>query len=266
MTICIVLVIACCTALSSLAPGQSQPPSPPPIRSIPKAGDKPKPTKSPIKRVHVDLAGFELDKAAPHVSSTQIGGGTRQMGTDTILLAPRLTRLYTSHPFFQWTHSAQAQHFIFHLVDADGMPVYSAHVSGREFHYPDNAPALKPGAEYGWNVQPEAALLGGISATCRFVRLSQPEIDEISKALERIDQGAGDSTGNASAGQKAQLFTERRLWFEAVHAYTKLIKEYPDDPILRDKRGMIYDQLPETREWALEDFAVAEQIRSASVP
>lgn len=236
---------------------QSQPNSP----SSSRPADKPKPPKPPVKRVHVDLAGFELDKSAPRGSSTQIGGGTRQIGGDTTLLAPRSARLYTAFPVFQWSHTTQAQNFVFRLFDEKGALLYSAHVSGRQFSYPESAPPLKAGTEYAWSVQPEAALLGGASMTCRLTRLTPTEIKEISQTLEQIGSG-----GKTQAEQRAQLFTDRRLWFDVVQAYTELIAKYPEDADLHDKRGVIYDQLPVTHGRAEEDFAIADKLQSADVP
>jgi hypothetical protein len=217
---------------------------------------RPKEGKSGLKRVHVELSGFELDKSESAASNTQIGGGTRGADGFTTLLAPRFSRLYSAHPVFHWTHTAQAQSFEFRLLDEKGDLLYKAHVSGREFRYPDSAPALQAGAVYGWNVRPEAALLGGVSPTHRFSRLPQKGIDEISEELGRIGTG-----GRKQAELRAELFTERRLWFDSVQALSELIAEHPEDAELYERRGVIYDQIGVTNSLAGEDFAVADQLR-----
>jgi hypothetical protein len=255
------LACASVSFLISLPTAGQQPSASPPQQAVPQAVQTPKPPPLPLKHVHVDLTGFELDKAAPPVSSTQIGGGTRDIGGVTTLLAPRFSRVYTAHPVFRWSHTTQAQNFEFRLFDATGSLVYKAHASGREFHYPDAAPLLQPGSVYTWNVRPETALLGGASMTYRFIRLAQVEIDDISKALEQIDPG-----GKRQAERRAELLTDRRLWFEAVQAYSDLIKDYPTDSDLFQRRGTIYDQIPVTKPLAEEDFAVADKLRAAQAP
>jgi hypothetical protein len=214
----------------------------------------------PLKRVRVELKGFELDKTqtAP-ASSTQIGGGSRGIGGTTTLLAPRIGRTFTAHPTFRWSHSAQAQNFIFQLYDDSGTSLYKARVDGREYRYPETAPELRPGTMYRWNVRPQVGLLGGSSETFRFVRVTETEIKEIADDLQQIGVASKEHQE-----QRAQILADHRLWFDAVDGYTDLITKNPEDPELHEKRGQIYDQLPGTRSLGEEDFAIAQQLRSKS--
>lgn len=234
-----------------------QPPTAPPSQSPPPSVEKTKPPPAPLKRVHVELAGFELDKAATTGADTQIGGGTRDIGGVTTLLAPRFCRVYTESPVFRWSHTTQAREFEFRLFDTRGTVLYSSHASGREFRYPNEAPALEPGVLYAWNVRPETALLGDVSLTSRFVRLSQGEIDELSKEL-----GQSGSGGKSEAERRAEILIDRRLWFDSVEALSDLIRDYPTDPRLFERRATIYDQISATRSLAEEDFAVADKLRA----
>jgi hypothetical protein len=241
-------------------PALRQQPAPPP-QANPGAVQNPAPPKSKLKHVHVDLSGFELDKSDASAAATQIGGGTRGIDGLTTLLAPRFSRVYAAHPVFQWSHTSQAQNFEFSLFDEKRNLLYKAHVSGREFRYPDSAPPLQAGVVYSWNVRPEAMLLGGVSPTYHFRRLSQTEIDEISQQLERI--GAG---GISQSELRAQLFTDRRLWFDTIQTLSELIRAHPENPELFERRGIIYDQIQVTNALAEEDFAVADQLRGSQHP
>jgi hypothetical protein len=240
---------------------QQTPAAAPPQQNSPAVVGKTKPATARLKRVHVDLSGFELDKSAASTPSTQIGGGTRGNDGITTLLAPNLSNLYSAHPVFRWSHTSQAQNFEFRLFDEKENLLYQAHVSGMEFRYPDNAPPLEAGVVYGWNVRPEVSFVGGVSPTCRFRRLSQPEIDEVSSQLRRIGSGA-----KKESEQRAQLFVDRRLWFDSIQTLSELIKEQPNDPELFERRGTIYDQIPVTNGLAQEDFAVADQLRRTQNP
>ena len=66
--------------------------------------------------------------------------------------------------------------------------------------------------------------------------------------------------------QRAQIFTDHRLWFDAVEAYSHLIKRYPYNAAYHEKRGEIYDQLSVTSALAEEDFAMADEFREANQP
>lgn len=219
------------------------------------------PTKHLQKRVHIDLKGFELDKTGQQKPSTQVGGGTRDIGGATVLLAPRLSRVYTAYPIFDWTHSAQAQNFEFRLFDNKGSLLYKSRVTGREFHYPADAPPLQPDTSYEWSVQPEVSLLGAASDKSSFVRISSSEIADVSAALDHV----GDAN-EMQLAQRAQIFTDYRLWFDALAAYSNLIKRYPYNASYHEKRGEIYDQLSVTGALAEEDFAMADKLREQPRP
>jgi hypothetical protein len=252
-----ILIAAICAAQQ-----RQQQQAPPKDASQPAATTgEARPGKHFQKRVHIDLKGFELDKAAQPKPSTEVGGGTRDIGGVTILLAPRQARIYTAYPVFDWTHSAQAQNFEFRLFDEKGDPLYKSRVTGREFHYPEDAPPLQANTPYEWSVQPEVALLGRSSARSGFVRIPESEIAEVSVALDQV--GAADEIQLA---RRAQILTDHRLWFDALDAYSNLIKRYPHKAVYHEKRGEIYDQLSVTTALAEEDFAIADELRESSQP
>jgi uncharacterized protein DUF928 len=222
------------------------------------APPKPPEAKPPVKRVRADLAGFEL---APGASkpSTQVGGGTRQLAEgDPVPLAPVVGRCYTATPVFAWSHASQARTFEFRLLDEAGAIVHRATVTGRQFGYPADAPPLQPGATYRWTVQPESTMLGGPSAKATVLRLPAAELDAVSQQL------AHPAAGGEAGEWRAQVFTDRRLWYDAVAAWSELIQRLPARADLREKRGQIYDQLPATEHLADEDFAAAERLRAGA--
>ena len=60
---------------------------------------------------------------------------------------------------------------------------------------------------------------------------------------------------------RAQVFTDARLWYDALDAYTELIERYPSRAELYENRGTIYAQLSRTQELAQADFSRAEKAR-----
>jgi len=151
------------------------------------------------------------------------------------------------------------QSFEFSLLD-DKHVVYRAHVSGRDFRYPDDAPPLEPEVVYGWSVKPETALLGGASATYRFSRLPQPELERVAKQLQQI--GSDES----KRLERAQFFTDRRLWFDTIQELSDAIRAHPEQADLFERRGTVYDQIPVTKALAEEDFAIADKLRGSQTP
>ena len=212
--------------------------------------------KTPVKRVRVDLTGFELGKAPPPKSSTQIGGGTRSTGGETTLLAPVIGRCYSATPSLAWTHTAQVQAFEVRLFDQAGTLVHRMPVSGRQAVLPADH-QLEPGSTLQWSAQPQAAMLGGPSAKSTIKRLSAAELAEVSQQLNAAGPGAADPME-----WSARVFTDRRLWYDAISAWSDLIQRFPNRADLRERRGEVYDQLPATQSLADDDFAAAEKLRA----
>jgi hypothetical protein len=247
---CSLARVTCAAAL--LAAGDvRQSPVPPVSAQEPRVEQK-----RPVKRVRVDLSGFELAQAPPPKSSTQLGGGARMIGGETTLLAPVKGRSFTATPMFAWTHGSQVRKFEFRLFDETGALIQRMHVTGRQVSYPPDAPELLPGTTYLWSVQPEAAMFGGPSRKSAIVRLDAAEIEEISRQLAQPGVNVDPAEWNA------QVFTDRRLWYDAVAAWSELIERFPSRADLREKRGQIYDQLPATQALAEEDFAAADRLRT----
>ena len=89
--------------------------------------------------------------------------------------------------------------------------------------------------------------------------VSGSQRQEIERALAAIT--ATDPYEQARA--RARVFTDRRLWYDAVAAYSDLIARFPDRAELYEERGTIYAQLDSTQAAADEDFARAERLKTA---
>jgi hypothetical protein len=240
---------------------QTQPPASPPPAKTPtqpqtKTQTAPeqssKATKPPMKHVHVHMEGFELDKkSASQAGNTQVGGATRGTRPAVFLYAPHLAKLYTLTPTFCWTSAVRTKAFVFRLYDADGDVRYETRTPDFTLQYPASAAALEPGQTYVWNVSAGLGLLGGESLTAEFTVLSAEERAALGKEL-----------AGADAMKRAAIFTDKRLWYDAIHAYTELIAQHPDMMDLYEKRGNIYDQIAVTQELAQADFGKADELRA----
>jgi hypothetical protein len=211
--------------------------------------------KARPKRVHADLSGFDLAPKKPGKDSKpQIGGGTRGGSVRPVLFAPQLGKTYTTTPTFFWGYRDPESDFTVTLYDSDEKELYKAKVHIRRFAYPASAPALKPGATYSWTVR-SSSLIAEPAEAVEFVVQTEAERDSTRRALRAI---AGDS--EEAQVQRAEVFVDARLWYDAVAAYTSLILKNPDDPFLYRSRADIYDQIPATRRLAELDFEHADQL------
>lgn len=201
------------------------------------------------RRVHAKLDGFELASGA--APANQIGGASRGFGGVT-LYAPRKALVYTLHPVFYWGGITSNTRYVFRLMDMRDETIFQTEVTGDSLAYPASAPTLIPGKTYSWTVQPRLDMLGGPAPPAMIVIADATKRQQIADA---IAQTQGADLG--AALKRAQIFTDDRLWYDAIDAYTQLIRQYPDQKQLYDKRGTIYEQIPATQKLADADFEKA---------
>lgn len=82
--------------------------------------------------------------------------------------------------------------------------------------------------------------------------------------IERDLAKVSSSDDYARGLGRARVFTEHRLWYDALAAYADLIARYPERAELYDERGSIYAQLEVTQKLAEADFARAEELHNGA--
>lgn len=216
-------------------------------------------TSSNAKRPRViqDLSGFDLlDPGGLH-KETMVSGATRG-GERPFPLAPHLARLYGKHPTFRWAYDQPVPIYKFVLRDDADREVYHANVIRMEFKYPEDAPSLNPEKTYFWTVEALQAELGSEpSRPSGLLVLSESQHAEIQSLLAPV---INDDSLEAGLAQ-ARIFTNKRLWYDAVTAYSDLIQKYPDRPETYVERAMIFAQLEVTQSRAEQDFLKADQLQ-----
>jgi hypothetical protein len=208
---------------------------------------------SGAKRVRANRQGFDLDPKSAGQAGPQMGAGSRGGERSTMVLyAPNLGLTYSLQPLFQWKPEGSGK-LTFQLFDADDNEVFESDVTGQSsFPYPQEAPALKPGETYRWTVQSKAIGMSEPPPSAHVRVVSGEERQKLEQQLSKI-AGQGKEHGE----QRAQLFADNRLWYDAVGAYTQLIAENPTDAKLYQERAAIYSSLPQTKELAAQDMAKA---------
>lgn len=249
--------------LASILSAQQQQPSPQQAQPPPQAQtkeSKPEQSSAPKSekrhRVVTNLAGFDLLEAKRLSSEPIVVGATRAI-PQPVALAPRLGKLYGGNPTFAWSYEGTAAKYVFVLTDDAQTEVYRVEVSGTQFRYPADAPALQSGKIYFWTVTTPGSLLVARSSDPSGVSVvSTAQRQEIEKTLAQFP-------GNSYEARlaRAQVFTDYRLWYDALAAFTELIERYPDRAELYEHRGTIYAQLNSTQALAEADFSSSEKAK-----
>lgn len=254
-----IAAVACAGAQSPKYAAGGQSPNAPSSNQTPSSQSHP-------TRVRVKLEGFDLasqpskanqvgagSPASParHAGANQVGGGSRGIG-GVKLFAPEKGLAYSLYPTFQWSGSPDTKYKLV-IEDLASHASYDVVVDGTSFTYPENAPPLKAGSTYSWTVQPEVDLMGGQPEPVLIVIAGDPEREQIGAALAAVSQSGFD--GDRA---RAQVYFDKRVWYDAAAAYSILISAHPDDHELHKMRGTLYDQIPATEKLADQDFAAAQ--------
>lgn len=214
-------------------------------------------SQSPKKRQRVvsDLSGFELLDEAKLKSKPVVAGATRGglfSPKPPVALAPYLARVYSAEPVFLW--ASESPRFAFVLIDASGAEVHRATVDGTRYAWPARAPKLQPGRTYAWSVTPE----GGDEASAA-VEVLVADAAVRAKVDKALSAAAG-ADAYAKAVARARVFTDNRLWYDAVAAWAEAIALDPKRPEAWEGRGNVFAQIPATRSLSDQDFARADEL------
>ena len=245
---------------ANLAIGQGQPPSPPPPPKPAQSTAKDAPKTPPRKRLVADLSGFEMSDPNQTRKQRAMLGATRGGAPrPPIPLAPDLAKFYGSTPLFAWQYPRRTEGFEIVFRDDDDNDILSQQVSTAEFRLKDASPRFQPGKTYYWSVRPFPSLVESrFSQAAGFVVVPDSERQQIEKELAAIAQADAYQVGTA----RARVLVNHRLWYDAIGAYSDLIRQFPDRAELYEERGTIYAQIEVTKAQADADFARADELQA----
>jgi Domain of Unknown Function (DUF928) len=244
----------CALTLFLIPPSRAQQQQQPQTKPDPKSATPDSTAKPKRKVLDADLSGFDIsDPKSEKKVTTMLGGSRTAAIPSAILLAPKCAKFYGAAATFDWSFSGHNEGYILIITDEDETQL--VHQQLRETHYRLDPAAAKfePGQTYYWRVQVLPNPLA--SEPSEFEVVSAEERQAIDKAVSAIL--AADPY--QSALSRAKIFTDHRLWFDALGAYDDLIAKYPDRAELYDQRGAIYAQIPVTKALSEADFARADK-------
>lgn len=200
-------------------------------------------------RVRTKLDGFDIEPKSGRAPN-QIGGASRDAFGGLKLFAPKLGKAYTLTPTFFWSAEDPTAEYTFRLsvLSAGQGQLYETKVAGGRLTYPADAPALIAGATYVWQVTPTNDMFGG-PASASVLIVGGDERAAVEAALHGP---AGMSAADA------KVYVDKRLWYDAVSAYTALIASDPKHAEYYKSRAELYDQFPQTQTLADLDMNKAQ--------
>jgi hypothetical protein len=215
------------------------------------------------QRVVTVLSGFDLLDKDALKKQTMAAGASRGEGAVPVALAPHLGKVYDTAPEFCWNDTGGGGSYVLTVWDDAQHVVFRTEVKGYRFRYPASAPKLEPGKTYFWTVETPPSMSGNQQSTpVGFEVVAGEQRTEVEQKLASIK----DSDAYAADLAKARIYTDARLWYDAVGAYTRLMQKYPARAELYDARGTLFAQLPVTQGDADADFAQAEHLRANPSP
>ncbi|MGE5624641.1 MAG: DUF928 domain-containing protein [Bacillota bacterium] len=227
------------------------------------AGTSVKPAAAKRPRVVTVLSGFDLVDKDALKKQAMAAGASRGEGAAPVALAPHLGKLYDNLPEFYWSDAGGGGSYVFTLWDDNQKSLFHTEVKGYRFHYPETAPKLEPGKTYFWTVETPPSMSGNQqSAPVGFEVVAGDPRKAVADKLAAVK----DTDAYAADLAKARIYTDARLWYDAVSAYTRLMQKYPARAELYEGRGTLFAQLPVTQGDADADFAQAEHLRASPSP
>src|SRR5277367_1266334 len=210
------------------------------------------------KHADADLSGFDLSDEKAKKMSTMFGGSRGASFPSATLYAPKLAKFYGGAALFQWASEGKNDGFVLLITDEDETQIVKQSVTESHYKLPSDQNKLRAGETYYWRVQVLPAVTAGDSLGLQVV--SAVERRAIDSALAAARGTDPYKTGLA----RARVFTDHRLWFDAIGAYTELIEKYPNRAELYEQRGKIYAQVDATSKLAEADAVHAADLNKSN--
>ena len=157
-----------------------------------------------------------------------------------VLLSPRNTKVLEERPTFVWTEveNAKGYRVTVGFFD-DEKRVWETVVNRNSLRYPDDAPELKPGKIYIWQV--EAIGVPNASESAWFAVLHPAEARDIKFALQQLKNKAPDFMAYSLAA--ASFLESHGCYSEAISILKAALKQYPHQPEPRFSLASLYETI-----------------------
>ncbi|MER3500536.1 MAG: hypothetical protein IMHGJWDQ_001638 [Candidatus Fervidibacter sp.] len=156
------------------------------------------------------------------------------------LLSPRNTRILEVRPIFVWSEVEGAKGYRITIGFFDeGRRVWETIVSHPPFRYPDEAPDLKPGKVYVWQV--EAIEVVDAVESAWFVVVPPAEARDIRFTLQQLRQRTPDLL--VYSLMAASFLEEKSCYADAIKVLKGALERFPQQPEPRFLLATLYETI-----------------------
>jgi Domain of Unknown Function (DUF928) len=251
-------VVACGLLLSGTAPGGHAQQATPAQGTKPSGNAPSDSSAKPKKRLDADLSGFDLSDDKSKKMSTMFGGSRGASFPSATLYAPKLAKFYGGAALFQWASEGKNDSYVLLITDEDETQIVKQSLTEAHYKLPAAQNKLQAGETYYWRVQVLPSATAGDSLGIKVVSASERQ------AVDRALAAAHGADAYQIDLARARVFTDHRLWFDAIGAYTELVEKYPDRAEAYEQRGKIYAQVDTTSKLADTDMARAADLTKSA--
>jgi hypothetical protein len=181
---------------------------------------------------------------------------TRSLGVAPVILTPRGGPVLGNGLVFEWMGS-QFSRYAVRVVSPDGVVVEKAGVAGARFTYPADAPPLKAGVPYRFEVQGA----GHPAQATTFEVVDASRANGIAAELRELDLALAGATPNSLAVAQAGALASAGLLHDARRLVLAALARDPDEPTLHAVLGHLYMRTGLDRQ-AAESFEEAQFLLS----
>lgn len=214
----------------------------------------------PVKAVDGGLMAAASDLTLHRAGQGEIEvlGGLRSGGTssDIEITFPRNSKITSSRPHFAWNSAGDFDEFKVVVRSSEG-EIWSETTTNTEIAYPADAPALRPGETYFWQVEGEDMLDVATSPLVSFEVLSDDELAAIEKGKAQINElfdGASVSSGQLY--MIGSMYVKQGLIADAITTFKQIAESNPTAAMPHEILGKLYYEI------GLKDQAV-QSLQSA---
>jgi hypothetical protein len=172
--------------------------------------------------------------AGSRVARGRLGGVVLRNGTQKIELRSLFdTATLEARPTFRWLAVPDAASYQVKVFADGNEPLWQSEATATEIQYPDDAPALKPGQSYDWEV---STTVGDTRHERKgvFALLGAEEVQAVAQELAALkaENNDADAAGVLEDVLRADVYASHELFDNALAIYEALVKKHPDsEPI-----------------------------------
>ncbi|GAB4490307.1 MAG: hypothetical protein OHK006_22980 [Thermodesulfovibrionales bacterium] len=198
------------------------------------------------QQVFRDITGFLAGKKTEQLSAPM---AVRRLNRPLAIISPKNTRVLPgSRPVFEWMGPSRV-YYRLRLVSSGTEVWSSGQVVRTRLAYPEDAPALRPGGSYSWEVETADAA----PVRAEFTVAGLEEKDALGRELSMIEPEQGNAVSATAAVLRYGILARKGFYAEARNVLLSAAAADPDEPSLHILLAEYY------RHVGLKDMAAEEE-------